>query len=132
MKKMLAIGLGLCLMGFLVRAADEDKTPAVEEKKPATPPATKNKVLEKYDKNHDGKLDDAERAELQKDREAARKERQAEMLKKYDKNGDGKLDDTERAAAREEYRLKQQAAAEKKAAAEPKKDAPEPKKDTPK
>ena len=81
-------------------------------------------MLEKYDKNKDGKLDDAERAELQKDREVARKERQAEMLKKYDKNGDGKLDDAERTLAREEYRKKQPAPVEKKAPAEPKKDTP--------
>ena len=121
MKKMLAIGLGLCLMGLLVRAADEEKKPAAPAAKPA--PA-QNKVLEKYDKNKDGKLDDAERAELQKDREVARKERQAEMLKKYDKNGDGKLDDAERTAAREEYRKKQPAPVEKKAPVEPKKDTP--------
>ena len=121
MKKMLAIGLGLCLMGLLVRAADEEKNPAAPAAKPA--PA-QNKVLEKYDKNKDGKLDDAERAELQKDREVARKERQAEMLKKYDKNGDGKLDDAERTAAREEYRKKQPAPVEKKAPVEPKKDTP--------
>lgn len=125
MKKMLAIGLGLCLMGLLVRAADEEKKPAAPAATPAAKPAAaQNKVLEKYDKNKDGKLDDAERAELQKDREVARKERQAEMLKKYDKNGDGKLDDAERTAAREEYRKKQPAPVEKKAPVEPKKDTP--------
>jgi len=83
MKTLLTIILGLSLGGLLAQAADGEAKP-----KPA--PALPDWV-KKYDKNGDGKLDQEERAALQKDR-------QAEMLKKYDKNGDGKLDKEERAA----------------------------------
>lgn len=49
----------------------------------------KAEVLDKFDTNKDGKLDETERAAMEKD---------ADMIKKYDKNGDGKLDATEKAA----------------------------------
>ncbi|MST94162.1 MAG: hypothetical protein EXS33_02625 [Pedosphaera sp.] len=49
----------------------------------------KAEVLDKFDTNKDGKLDETERAAMEKD---------ADMIKKYDKNGDGKLDGTEKAA----------------------------------
>lgn len=58
------------------------------------------RMLEKFDTNKDGKLDDTEKAAAQ----AAREARKAEMLKKYDANGDGKLDDTEKAAAKAEWK----------------------------
>jgi hypothetical protein len=89
MKTLLTTILGLSLGGLLAQAADG-------EAKPKPPPALPDWV-KKYDKNGDGKLDQEERAALQKDR-------QAEMLKKYDKNGDGKLDEAERKAMAEERR----------------------------
>jgi len=48
----------------------------------------KAEVLDKFDTNKDGKLDETERAAIEKD---------ADIIKKYDKNGDGKLDATEKA-----------------------------------
>ena len=60
-------------------------------------------MLKKYDKNHDGVLDDAEKAVMAADKAAHQekiKAMHAEMLAKYDTNKDGKLDDTEKAAAR--------------------------------
>jgi Ca2+-binding EF-hand superfamily protein len=86
MKTILALVVAFSLSGFLAKAADE-KAP---EKK-------SSKTLEKYDKNKNGKLDEDELAQLQKDR-------RAEAIKKYDKNGDGVLDDAEKEAAKGEIK----------------------------
>jgi Ca2+-binding EF-hand superfamily protein len=69
-------------------------------------------LLQQYDKNHDGKLDESEKEAMRKDQETKRKE----FIAKYDKNGDGKLDESEMAAAR----------ADRRKAAEAKKAAPKP------
>ncbi|MFH1066621.1 MAG: hypothetical protein V1746_01790, partial [bacterium] len=61
-------------------------------------------ILEKYDKNKDGKLDDDEKAAMEKARQERRAKLQNRMLKKYDKNKDGKLDDDEKASMRKERR----------------------------
>jgi EF hand len=58
-------------------------------------------VIQKFDKNSDGKLDDAERAAMHAAFKAKGAERHQAMLAKFDKNGDGKLDATERAAMRD-------------------------------
>jgi len=58
-------------------------------------------LLQKFDKNADGKLDDAERADMKAAFAATRAEHHKEMLAKYDTNKDGKLDDAERAAMRD-------------------------------
>jgi hypothetical protein len=63
-------------------------------------PARKE-LLSKFDKNGDGKLDDAERAQMKAAFEAKRAEHHKDMLAKYDTNKDGKLDDAERAAMRD-------------------------------
>ena len=54
------------------------------------------RMMEKFDANGDGQLDEAERAAMR----AAREARHAEMMKKLDTNGDGAVDDAERQAAR--------------------------------
>lgn len=85
---------------------------------PANAQAFREKMLEMFDKNHDGRLDDAERAEARKYAEAhglgeggaAR----GELIKRFDKNGDGKLDAEETAAMRkflQERRVQAQAVA---------------------
>ena len=131
MKKSFVIALGLCLTGLLVQAADPvapapPAAPAAPAApgQPGSPAPRKSKLLEQYDKNGDGKLDETEREAMRKDREGKRKEREADLIKKYDKNGDGKLDDAEREAMRAEYRKKRDAAVEKQAPGEPKKAAP--------
>jgi len=86
MKKVLLIVLGVCLVGALAQAAEGDK-------KGGKGQGNRAKMLEKYDKNSDGKLDETEKEAAKKDQEAAR-------LKKFDKNGDGKLDDAEKEAAK--------------------------------
>jgi hypothetical protein len=90
MKRVLAVSLGIVLGGMTLQAAD--KKPAQE---PGKKPSALSKSLEKYDKNNDGKLDDAER-------EALRAARKKEFMGKWDKNGDGKLDEAELKAFRED------------------------------
>jgi Ca2+-binding EF-hand superfamily protein len=96
-RHILLVGLGAATLVLQSPAQDkkpEDQKP--EEKKPEVQGFDRDAFIRKYDKNGDGKLDDKERL-------AARKERQEELIKQYDKNGDGKLDNKERQAAREEF-----------------------------
>ena len=108
MKKSLVIALTLCLAGLVASAADAEKKDKKTDK-------VRAKVLEKYDKNANGKLDDDERQAMRKERRA---ENAAAALKKFDKNGDGKLDASEREAAKAERRK----AAEEKKPSDEKKD----------
>ncbi len=58
-------------------------------------------VLEKFDKDGDGKLNDKELAAAKKAQSGKRERmKQADVLKDFDKDGDGKLNDEEKAAAR--------------------------------
>jgi Ca2+-binding EF-hand superfamily protein len=99
---------GLSLVPVSLRAAEMDD--------PVTPA-----VLKKYDANHDGVLDETEKAAWQADRQkqqAAREARRAEDLARYDANRDGKINPDERAAMRADD---EKARAEKKAAQEARK-----------
>jgi Ca2+-binding EF-hand superfamily protein len=58
------------------------------------------KMIEKFDANKDGALDDAERKVMHERREAMRAERRAQMLAEYDADKDGALDDAELAKAK--------------------------------
>jgi Ca2+-binding EF-hand superfamily protein len=55
-------------------------------------------MLQKFDANKDGKLDDTERAQMKAAFEAKRAARHQEALAKFDANKDGKLDASERKA----------------------------------
>jgi 5-hydroxyisourate hydrolase-like protein (transthyretin family) len=63
--------------------------------------ASRADILQKYDTNKDGKLDDTEKAAMKADFQAKHAQQKAEMLAKYDTNKDGKLDDAEKAAMRD-------------------------------
>jgi Ca2+-binding EF-hand superfamily protein len=75
-------------------------------------------ILERFDSNKDGKLDETERAAAKAEwekRRSASPERgpvsekvREEMLKRFDRDGDGKLSDAERAAAKEEWQKRRQ------------------------
>ena len=59
-------------------------------------------MIEKFDVNKDGKLDDAEKAKLREAKHALFAQRKAEKLAKFDANKDGTLDDAERVAMHDE------------------------------
>src|SRR5881396_3683267 len=98
MKKLLALALGVSLLGALspalVRAADADNG----AKKRARPTEEQRKLrkelIEKYDTNKDGKLDKAERAKISKgDKEKLEKAGLGDRHKKgegHDKTGSPK------------------------------------------
>ena len=75
--------------------------------KPGPRPDFHKMMLEKFDANKDGQLDDAEKAAAKADFEAKRAEKKAafekKMLEKFDANKDGQLDDAEKAAAKAEF-----------------------------
>lgn len=88
-------------------------------------------ILKKFDKDGDGKLNEAERAAAQaqfkanhpewfakadaddngkispEERKAVRPVVREKLLEKFDKDGDGKLDEAERKAAKEAFRARQ-------------------------
>ena len=112
MKKSLLIAVAISVSGLVVQAADNEKKPD----------ARRQGLLQQYDKNKNGKLD-------QDEREALRKDREAERTKRFDKNGDGKLDEQEQKAAASEFRKRRQESPPAKqppAKPEQKKDAPAP------
>ncbi|MHC4819181.1 MAG: dockerin type I domain-containing protein, partial [Planctomycetota bacterium] len=61
------------------------------------------KILEKFDANGDGELDETDRAAAREafgGRRGHRGGKRAKILEKFDANGDGKLDEAERAELR--------------------------------
>ena len=61
-------------------------------------------ILEQYDLNEDGKIDEEERQAAKEARRAARAERRAEHIAEFDTDGDGELSDEEKQAARDARR----------------------------
>jgi Ca2+-binding EF-hand superfamily protein len=77
------------------------------------------KVLEKYDANKNGTLDESEKAAWEADKAKRKAEEMAKRLEKWDTNKDGKLDESEKAAekaARDEMMAKKKAEKEAKQA----------------
>jgi hypothetical protein len=58
-------------------------------------------MLEKFDKDKDGKISAEERKAAMEEGKAAMEARRAEIMAKFDKDGDGKLNEEERKAAGE-------------------------------
>ncbi len=79
-------------------AGDDNRAQAGEE--------LRKRIMQRFDKDGDGKLNADERAAAEKAREEMGKggkkgmPSREEMTKRFDKNGDGKLDEEERQAAR--------------------------------
>ncbi|HLL21051.1 MAG TPA: hypothetical protein VK427_02920, partial [Kofleriaceae bacterium] len=59
-------------------------------------------LVEKFDVDKDGKLDDAERTQLRAAKQAMFAQRKAEKLSQFDANKDGKLDGAERQVMHEQ------------------------------
>lgn len=109
--RVFSVILGVLAAGTFTAVADDDEK---KEKKPRAeregrgdrdgegrrgrrgPRQVPKEILEKYDKNKNGKLDEDEM-------KAAREARRAEFIKKFDKDGDGKLSEDEQKAARAEF-----------------------------
>lgn len=64
--------------------------------------------LEKYDTNHDGRLDDGEKAAARAAFGAKLKEKHPELFAKIDSDGDGTLSEAEMKAAREKLKERRQ------------------------
>ena len=86
----------------------------------------RGRVMQMFDRNKDGRLDEAERAEAQKfaaENGLGRADMRGELVKRFDKNGNGILDPEERGPAMEFARKRMDAAApaaKSKTAAKPK------------
>jgi len=92
-------------------AAPTDRTPAVRAGSPKGDRAAE--LLQRFDKNGDGRIDDDERIDAREAMRAGQNDRKmaggspqlrARMLERFDKNQDGRLDDTERAEAQKAAR----------------------------
>ena len=71
-------------------------------------------ILEQFDLNEDGVIDEEERQAAKEARRAARAERRAEHIAEFDTDADGELSDEEKEAAREARRAALQAKREEK------------------
>ena len=89
-RKITLIAPGFLALVLLAVPAVARAEEAVKDK-----PLTKNQ--QKYDADHDGKLNDEERAAAKEGAKAKAKETREANLAKYDVNKNGKLDDDERA-----------------------------------
>ena len=87
MKKVLSIAATLCVLGLAAPAFAADKAARAEKKA-----AKEQDAFAKYDKNHNGVLDDEAKEAVKKAFDTDK------SLKRFDTNGDGKLDDSEVAA----------------------------------
>lgn len=94
MKKTFIIIVGILAPIALQAQSGEGRGPKGEGRRPQGPPPA---VLEKFDANKDGKLDESER----KAAGEAMKAKREEMIAKFDKDGDGELNAEERKAAGE-------------------------------
>lgn len=99
MKALLHTIIASALLSVAYAQAPEKDGPPPERKGPHGPP---KEILEKFDKDGDGKLNDEEAAAAR----AAMQAKRAEMEAKYDKDGDGKLNEEERKALMEDNKGK--------------------------
>jgi hypothetical protein len=91
----------LCI-GSALRAEDSTTTasPAFAGRGGHGNGELRQKLLEKFDTNHDGKLDETEMAAAKAFLKQKREELHKKLLEKFDANHDGKLEPDERAAAK--------------------------------
>lgn len=101
MKTTLLYTLSALISSCLIASAEDTTKPG---DRPARPlPA---KILEKFDKDGDGKLSAEEKQAAHDARKEMAGERRKEMLAKYDTDQNGELSDEEKAKMREEIQAK--------------------------
>ena len=102
MKYAITTTLALALAGSIAAAPEGGDGPKPERERRGPPP----EILEKFDTNGDGKLDETERKAAMQARREQAGQRREKMLEKFDTNGDGKLDESEREAMKKEMEAK--------------------------
>ena len=98
----------LCTVFVLASTAQADPGdgPGRHGGRRGIPPQLREKLLEKFDTNGDGKLDETERAAAKVAMQAKRAERKQQVLERFDADGDGQLNEAERAAAKAAFKAK--------------------------
>ena len=94
----------LCALVLLASTAQAD--PEGRRGRRGMPPKLREKLLEKFDANGDGHLDETERAAAKSAMQAKRAERKQQILAEFDVDGDGQLNAEEKAAAKEAFKAK--------------------------
>ncbi|WP_018970073.1 hypothetical protein [Rubritalea marina] len=95
-KTSIILTLAAIAMPWAAHAQDENNQKQRNGKK------MRAKLIEQFDADGDGKLDETERAAAK----SAMKERRAEFIARHDTDGDGKLSDEEKQAAKEAFLAK--------------------------
>ena len=101
------IGALLLALPALAQDGPPRKGPHAPKGKMKPTPEMRQKMIERFDKDGDGKLNQEERKAARKARQAMKKKMEAfrkKMLKRFDKDGDGKLSPEERKTAHETMR----------------------------
>ena len=104
MKYAITTTLALALSGSLLAAPRGGEGERPERERRGPPP----EIIEKFDKDGDGKLNEEERKAAMEARRKRAGQMREKMLEKFDTNGDGKLDEDERKAMREAMEAKRQ------------------------
>ncbi len=92
------------------QSTEQAEPPTEVEPEPEMPPAEvsqspyRNRMLERYDEDGDGKLSDSERRKAFKEMGKRRRE---QRLARFDTDGDGELSEAERKAMRQSFRERQ-------------------------
>ncbi len=70
-------------------------------------PGMHKHMMEKFDANKDGQLDEQEKEAMKAEFEAKKAERKAKFMEKFDVNKDGQIDDQEKEAIKAEFEARQ-------------------------
>jgi len=100
----------LLIAGLSFAEDAQAKKPKAERKAPNMEKILeKPEVIKEFDKDGDGKLNDAEKSTAKETFKKRHEEKRAEMIKKFDKDGDGKLNKEEHQAMREAMKAERKA-----------------------
>lgn len=113
MKNLIILSL-FAALPLVAQDADAAKNDSARQQEHGNREAHRQRLIEHFDKDGDGKLNDEEKAAMQQFLEQRRKNRgerrggprpsREEMIQRFDKDGDGELNEEERKNMREELR----------------------------